>query len=230
MKLGTRVWALITVVAVLAFVAGGYFLGVAPLLDQRAAAETARQAALAQNQVLQGDIDRLERAQGDLDKYKAVAADFDALIPDAIDSQRFIRSLDAIAAANGVTITKIAIDKFMPYSPPAVDPATEALEGAPPPYTDGRITAENFVIVPISTTIEGGWAESLAFIKQLQTGDRLVLLTDIDQTIKDGSYSTEVSGYMYVLVKPGTPVADDTAGTDASSDQPTDGETASARG
>ena len=41
MKLGTQLWALITVVVVIALVAGGYFLGVAPLLEQRALAESA---------------------------------------------------------------------------------------------------------------------------------------------------------------------------------------------
>ena len=224
MKLGTRVWGLITVVVVAALVAGGYFLGVSPLLSQRASAETARQAALAQNQGLQNEIARLEAARGNLDEYQALAASYEQLVPDTVDSQRFIRSLDSLAGANGVTIQEISIQQFLPYVPP--ENSDEYSEDAPPPFTDGRITGDNFVIVPFSITVTGGWAESLNFVHQLQFGDRLVLLTTIDQSVSDGTYSTTVAAYMYVLVKPGTPVpgqepVEEGAEQPASTDDPT---------
>lgn len=219
MKLGTQLWALITVVVVIALVAGGYFLGVAPLLEQRALAESARQAAAAQNQALQSEIARLDEAAEDLDKYQELAAEFAELVPGSVDSQQFIRSLDALAASTGVTITKISIESFIPYEAPVADPAAEVFEGAPPPFTDSRINSSNFVIVPIAVTVEGGWFESLGFVHELQFGERLVLLTDIDQSVTDGLYSTDVSAYMYVLVRPGTTVAAETvtAGVDSES-------------
>lgn len=244
MKLGTRVWGLITVVVVIALVAGGYFLGVAPLLEQRAQAEAARQAAATQNQALEAEIARLDKASKDLDKYQALVADFEKLVPTSVQSQRFIRTLDALAAANGVTVTRIGIDQFVPYQAPGVDPSAEVNEAAPPPYTDSRITDENFVIVPFSLTIEGGWRESMNFVRQLQFGDRLVLFTKIDQSIKDAAYSTEISAYMYVLVKPGSALPSqetvdtgDTGGADSIDDEApavenetSDDESASARG
>ncbi len=241
MKLGTRVWGLITVVVVIALVAGGYFVGVSPLLQQRAQAETARQAAADQNRLLEAEISRLEKASKDLDKYQELVTDFEQLVPTSVQSQRFIRTLDALAAANGVTITRIGIDNFIPYQAPVADPSVEVNEAAPPPYSDSRITDENFVIVPFSLTVEGGWLESMNFVRQLQLGDRLVLLTKIDQSIKDASYSTEISAYMYVLVKPGSKLpAEETTtdGADAPSDaetsavenEPSDDESASARG
>ncbi len=229
MKLGTRVWGLITVVVVVALVAGGYFLGVAPLLDQQAKAEALRKEALAQNQVLQAEIAQLEQAEEDLDKYQALAADFEKLIPETVDSQRFIRSLDALAVANAVTVTQITVDRFLPYEPPAVDAAVEYSEKAPPPFTDPRITDKNFVIVPFSVSVDGGWAESLNFVHQLQYSDRLVLLTSISQSMKDTVYTTDVTAYMYVLVKPGTPVPGEEV-VEGGTDSPTDGETASAQG
>lgn len=205
MKLGTRAWGLITVIVVIALVAGGYFLGAAPLLDQQAKAEAARLNAVATNQTLEGEIARLQKAEEDLDEYQALAADFGTLIPDSVDSQRFIRSLDTLAAGNGVTITKIAIEQFIPYTAPAVDPDAAGSEKAPPPYTDSRINDKNFVIVPVSVTVEGGWAESLSFVHALQFGDRLMLFTSIDQSTTDTAYSTEIKGYIYVLVPPGAP-------------------------
>jgi hypothetical protein len=237
-KLGTRIWALITIVVVVALVAGGYFLGAAPLLQQQAKAEADRKSALAVNQGLEAEIARLKAAELNLDEYQALATDFARLVPDGVDSQRFIRSLDAIASANAVTIAEITIDAFVPYVPPKTD--EDADEKAPPPYTDDRINSNNFVIVPFSVTVEGGWAESLSFVHQLQFGDRLVLLTGIDQSITDSAYSTKITAYMYVRVPPGGRVTDtkDT-GTEESpaptesdepATEPTDDETASARG
>jgi Tfp pilus assembly protein PilO len=232
MKLGTRIWALITVIVVIAFVAGGYFLGVAPLLAQRGAYELARQAAVSQNEALQRDIDRLSAAEEHLDDYQDLAADFAKLIPGKVDSQGFIRGLDRMSAASGVTITKIAVDQFLPYAAP-VDAGQEVSEKAPPPYTDPRINDQNFVLVPISVTVQGGALESLNFVHALQFGERLVLLMNVDQT-EDGSlYSTTINAYMYVLISPGAVLDDeqvDQEAPPADPAEPTDDETASARG
>lgn len=231
MKLGTQVWGLITVVVVIALVAGGYFLGIAPFLDQQAKAEVARKAALAENQVLESEILQLEQASKNLGDYQDLAADYEKLIPETVDSQRFIRSLDSLAAANGVTITKIAIDRFLPYEAPPIEEGVEYSEKAPPPFADSRITDKNFVIVPISVSVDGGWAESLNFVHQLQFSDRLVLLTSIEQSMKDAVYTTDVTAYMYVLVKPGTPVPGEEVVEEGSEvSEPTEGETAAARG
>jgi len=170
-KVGTQIWALITVVVVIALVAGGYFLGVAPLLQQQASADADRRAARAVNDGLEAEIAQLQLAKSDVDEYQSLASDYEELIPGKVDSQRFIRGLDALAAANGVTISELKIDEFIPYSAPVADDQFD--EKAPPPYTNDRITDKNFVIVPFSLTVDGGWAESLNFVHLLQFGDRL---------------------------------------------------------
>jgi len=228
-KVGTQIWALITVVVVIALVAGGYFLGVAPLLQQQASADADRRAARAVNDGLEAEIAQLQLAKSDVDEYQSLASDYEELIPGKVDSQRFIRGLDALAAANGVTISELKIDEFIPYSAPVADDQFD--EKAPPPYTNDRITDKNFVIVPFSLTVDGGWAESLNFVHLLQFGDRLVLLTGIDQSTTDTAYSTKISGFMYVFVKPGALVKNeqvDQGGTAPT--EPSDGETPSARG
>lgn len=233
MKLGTRVWGLITVVVVLALVAGGYFLGVSPFLTQQAQAESARRDAEAENDGLQSQIAALQAAEKNIDAYQELAADYDALVPRTVESQRFIRSLDALASQNGVTISEIKIDSFLSYGAPAAD-ANSTDELAPPPYTNAKISDKNFVIVPFSVTVEGGWGESLAFINQLQFGDRLVLYTSIEQETTDTAYSTVIDGYMYVLIHPGDPVPGqeivDKGGDAPSTPEPSDDETAAARG
>jgi len=251
MKLGTRVWGLITVVVIMALLAGGYFLGVAPLLDQQAKANSERQDAVAVNEGLEAEITKLRAAEKRIDDYESLAADYEALVPRTVESQRFIRTLDGLAAANGVTISEIKIDAFVPYSAPSADGDTAVDDLAPPPYTNPKIDERNFVIVPFSVTIEGAWAESLAFVNRLQFGDRLVLYTSIEQEATDTAYSTIIEGYMYVLIRPGDPVpgqeivekggdaetpgsANDPTPSDAStptdSPTPSDAETPTARG
>lgn len=240
MKLGTRVWGLITVVVVIALVAGGYFLGVSPFLAQQDQADSARQDAADANDALEAEIASLRAADKNLDQYEALAADYEALVPRTVESQRFIRTLDGLAAANGVTISEITIDSFLQYSAPAGG-GDAVDELAPPPYTNAKITDKNFVIVPFGITVEGGWAESLAFVNQLQFGDRLILYTSIEQETTDTAYSTVIEGYMYVLIHPGDPVpgqeiveqgGGDVAepSTPADPTVPSDDETASARG
>ncbi|RQP09593.1 MAG: hypothetical protein EAS51_11265 [Microbacteriaceae bacterium] len=205
MKLGTQVWALITVVVVGALVAGGYFLGVAPFLDQQKRADTERVEAEDANATLEAEIAALRVAEQKLDDYEELAERYEKLVPRTVESQRFIRTLDALAAANGVVVTELKIDAFQLYTAPAGG-GGEVDELAPPPHTDPRIKSENFVIVPFSVTIEGGWAESLAFVDALQFGDRLVLFTSVGQEQTDTAYSTVVKGNMYVLIHPGDPI------------------------
>lgn len=226
MKLGTQVWGLITVVVVLALVAGGYFLGAAPLLDAQAKSESARKEAVAANETLQADINRLKLAEEDLDEYVSVAAELEQLIPDTVDSQRYIRQLNAIAAAAGVTISEITIDNFLTYSPQGGD-GTET-DAAPAPYTDGRINDENFVVVPLTVTVEGGWNEAVNFMHGVQYGDRLVLVQGIETTTTDTAFSTKISGVMYVLVRPDTPAPGSDPEDEAT--EAADGENATARG
>ena len=119
MKLGTQVWGLITVVVVGALVAGGYFLGVAPFLEQQKRADLERVEAEDANATLEAEIAALRVAEQKLDDYQELAERYEDLVPRTVQSQRFIRTLDELAAANGVTISELKIDSFQLYSPPS---------------------------------------------------------------------------------------------------------------
>ncbi len=206
MKLGTRVWGLITVVVVGALVAGGYFLGVAPFLDQQKKADAERSEAADANATLEAEIAALRVTETKLDEYEDLAAEYEELVPRTVQSQRFIRTLDALAIANGVTVTEIKIDSFEQYSPPVSKADAVLDELAPAPFTDPKIGPDNFVLVPFSVTVSGGWVESLSFVNALQFGERLVTYTSIEQETTDVAYSTVMKGYLYVLIHPGDPI------------------------
>jgi hypothetical protein len=69
---------------------------------------------------------------------------------------------------------------------------------------DTLITGSNFVDIPVTIAVSGQWDQSLAFIKGLQTGKRLFLVTGIvTKQADDGSgLTTTISGFIYALIDP----------------------------
>ncbi|TFD13171.1 hypothetical protein [Cryobacterium sp. TMT4-10] len=91
---------------------------------------------------------------------------------------------------------------------PAADPATAAgatVVGAALPVAPPGITANNFVAVPITVSVEGNYSKLLDFTDGLQTGKRLALVTSIETTTVSPEISTaKISAYVYVLLNPAT--------------------------
>jgi len=217
-KLGTRVWSLVTVVVVAGLLAGGWFLGAAPLLEGQARQEQFRKAAVATNEGIEAAIAKLVVEKDNLPELQTRASELEEAIPRDVESAAFITSLNNLAAASAVTITAISISDGMPYSAPR---QTSDVDGAPVPVTDQRINENNFVLIPVSIEVSGGWNEVLNFVNGVQTSTRLVLATQLDTTATgDGAYQSTITGVMYALQRKGAP-----AGL-----EPTDGETAAAQG
>lgn len=209
MKLGTRVWGLVTVVVIAALLAGGWFLGASPLLDGQAREEAQRKAALATNQGIEATIARLAKEKDNLPQLQARAQELEEAIPQDVESAAFITSLNNLAAASTVTIVSISLGDAMPYSAPR---ETSTVDGAPAPVTDQRINDGNFVLIPVSIEVSGGWAETLNFVNGVQTSTRLVLANQLDTaSTGTGAYTTTITGVMYALQRAGSaPSAGDT--------------------
>lgn len=213
MKLDNRIWAILTTLVVVALFAGGWFLGASPLLDQVNASEAERAEVIAHNQQLEADLATLAKAKEGLPEMIEAADLLAKSIPGDTDSSNFIRALNELAAAAGVTITAIEMQDGQPYQPPVAQDAAAApvTEGAAPvvpqapsrdpaPHTDPLITPDNFVVVPISITVEGAWPNVLDFIDRLQHGERLALVSDVKATRNSGdSFTTVLGGTIYVL-------------------------------
>lgn len=207
MKVGTRIWALVTVVVVAALLAGGWFLGAAPLLDSQARLETERKATLASNQQIEANIAKLAKEEENLPKLQARAKELEQAIPRDVESAAFITSLNNLAASSAVTITSISMGEGIPYSTPR---QTAEADGAPVPVTDQRINDGNFVLIPVSIEVSGGWVEVLNFLNGVQTSTRLVLANELDTTSTGtGAYTSTITGVMYALQRHDTPAAAD---------------------
>lgn len=71
------------------------------------------------------------------------------------------------------------------------------------PVAPAGIDANNFVAVPITVTIEGGYASLMDFIDGLQKGTRLVLVTTIDTaTVSPDKSTAKIAALVYVLLNP----------------------------
>jgi hypothetical protein len=70
--------------------------------------------------------------------------------------------------------------------------------------------------VPVSITIEGTWSQTLAFVKNLQTGQRLYAVGSIGSKQKAddaAQYQTTVTGYVFAVLDPTSLAAKAAAGT-----------------
>jgi Tfp pilus assembly protein PilO len=202
MKLGNQMWAIISILLVGAIVAGGWFLAASPLLTAKAEADAQFVATEQVNQQHAATLVSLRAASKDLPELLKRARELESAIPSGLESSPLITAINDLAAATGVSITAIRIDDGVSYQEPS---AEQAPDGAPNPLTDARITGENFVLIPLSFEVVGGLPNVLAFIHGIQTGERLVLVTELD-TAADGegstTYTATISGTTYVLMRP----------------------------
>ncbi len=217
-----RIISGLTIFVTVVLVAVGYFLVAQP---QLAAASTANaQLVDAQSQIstTQAALISLKNEQKKLPDMKAQLKALQLSIPSNIDGSAYIRGLNDLASAAGVTITSIAVTDPQAYVPPvlptpAATPtarpsasATPAPAAATPavigwvPTMDALITGTNFVTIPVTVTVTGSFDGSLGFIHGLQTGTRLFLVTGIVTKEAEGGsgVTATVSGYIYALIDP----------------------------
>ena len=217
MKLGTQIWGLIAFVVSAGVLAAGWFLGASPLLTARGQADEQRASAIAQNDGIELKISTLKQQKEKLDDYQKRADELEVMIPSDIKAADFIRSLNSLAGASNVQIESITLSDPLKYAAPSGDPVDE--EFAPNPVTDSRITSDNFLLVPVTVGVKGGWNEVLAFTHGMQTSSRLMLVTTVNTSEDQGVFTTTLSGTMYVLIRPEAPASaasdDETSDTDA---------------
>jgi Tfp pilus assembly protein PilO len=215
-----RILSALTVFLMVALVAAGWFLVAQPQLAAASTANTTLAGVQSQSAATQATIKQLISQQKELPRLTTDLAALRLSIPAGADSSAYINGLDALAAASGVTITELTLSDPLVYSSPAPPPAaptTGATSSPSPspsptaskapvkagwtPPTDSRITGANFIAIPVSVTTTGDWSTTLTFLKGLQTGQRLFLITGISTELDtSGVLKATAKGYIYVLI------------------------------
>lgn len=233
----TKIWMLAGAIVMVGVLAMGWFVGVQPQLTSIADTDSQTESIRAQNQAteianakLKGDYENIDEFRAELEKLRG-SIPADAAMP------TFLTQIDALASSTGTVIAGITVDEPQPYTAPASSaeapaaPAAEATDDsaegaetasensdaeaqteeedtAPVISTDPRITAENFVAVPVSIDVRGTFAQAMEFTSALQHGTRLYLVTELStsespETATDiMQVEAHVSGYVYVLLTP----------------------------
>jgi hypothetical protein len=226
-----RILSALTVFLMVVLVAAGWFLVAQPQLAAAATANQSLAGVQSQSAATQATITRLIGEQKKLPELTKDLAALRLSIPGGAESSAYINGLNALAASAGVTITEITLDDPVAYTSP-VPAASAPKPGATPsptptptatptkaaapagwtPPSDPRITAANFIAIPVSVTTDGDWPSTLGFIHGLQTGQRLFLVTGIATDVEtDGSLKAVIKGYIYVLLDPASAKIDTSA-------------------
>jgi Tfp pilus assembly protein PilO len=213
-----RLMLVLAGLAAVVVLAGGFFLGVRPQLDRAAAARSDASSIDATNEVTRAELARLRDQAKTLPQQKSGLSALRQSVPSTASSSAFISALNATADQAGVKVSSLTVGDAEAYMPPVtVDagstgasgsatatpspsvtpaPATGAAQipAALAPTTSSSITAQNFSVVPVSVSVNGDFAQALAFVKGVQAGDRLFLITSISSSMSASSESSESDG------------------------------------
>jgi len=204
-----RIWIAGCAIVMAAAVALGWLLGASPLLEAARAAGEARDAAEAQNLSYTQELATLKEQFAGIGELEDQLADLREELPALADQPGYLAQLASAAERHSVKLTSITVADAVAYAPTAAEvppveaPAADAAEtedaaadaepatippvvGAGVPVTSPLVTAENFVSIPVTLALEGGYGNVLDFVDSVQTGTRLSAVTAFS-TSKDGA-------------------------------------------
>ena len=222
-----RLWVIGSVAAMVVIVLLAWFIGVAPQLASIATINAQQASVDAQNAREQAVLDRLEEDAANEQDLMAEWKLASSSVPSGTGVPRFIDQLHALAASTGVTITRITVSDAAPFvvtAPVAADAdaaSTETSTDASGAAAPTGIDASNFAFLQVGIEVAGEYPRILEFVNGLQTGERLMLVNDLDVSsiaqdpnavpvegeapVVVAGYDARVAGYIYSLVDASRP-------------------------
>ncbi|MET4582811.1 Tfp pilus assembly protein PilO [Conyzicola nivalis] len=186
-----RIWIISGALVIVIVLTLSGLLGVKPQLDAAAASDSDRAAVELLNGQHAAELIQLRTQAETIDELRSQVAELRRSVPASDDLDTFIGELGALQAVNGVVVTN--------YTP------AEAVLFLPAPAVEGAIPASvmnnNFASISVAITVTGARESTLNFVKGLQTGSRLVLVSDVSVApAADGVTTTTITGLVYVLL------------------------------
>ena len=244
-----RLWIIGAGLAMVAVMVMGWFLGIQPQLSSATTASDNLATTQTQNAASSASIAKLKSDFEGITKLTQDVATLRESVPSSAQISAFVTELDSLAGIHQVEVKSIAISDAKAYTPPVIVAAVPAGGTSPSPsptptpsptatpvsapaapaapvlVTNPKITAANFVAIPVQLAIKGPYSNVLDFVRGLQTGPRLFLVTTITtkppaDKAAAGSVDATVGGLVYVLLAngaSGTSGATETGGTSEAS-------------
>ena len=223
-----RLWQLGAALVALGALALGWFLGVSPALDARATSTSQLASLQSANDQTALRIAKLAKDKQQLPQLQQQLAGLLTSVPTSADIPDFVNQINAAASQSGVTVTSIGVSDatpFQPVAPPAGSAAptassTTATGSTPtpspsptvapgmPPVTDALVDSKSMAVIPVDIAATGTLTQSLDFVKAMQSGARLYLVTKVatnplsgTETASTGQFTVTLSGTVYTLTK-----------------------------
>jgi Tfp pilus assembly protein PilO len=224
-----RIWSIGAVVAMIAILVGGWFLGIQPQLDAAASAQAQRagiQQLNAANEAALRALQADDAKKNELsDQFVQLSASVPALpqFPIFLDEVNEIATSNHVVVSNATTSSNLAYQPVAPATPqpaagssgaspaptssPTPSPSATAapsVTAAAPVATNPLITSKNFYAVPVSFTLTGDTSSILNVVEGVQKGKRLFLINGLTTSVAPpGStvpgVQAQVSGFIYVV-------------------------------
>jgi len=193
----SRIWVIAGALVIVVVLALGGLLGVKPQLDAAKLSNDDREAVEILNDQHRAELAALKEQATRRDAISAEVAALRASVPAIPDLDGLTGELAQLAAQHGVVLTA-----YTPQDAAMFVPSTE-LEAVVP----ASVNATNFAVISVSITVEGTREAGLAFVKGLQSGARLVLVSDVTVgAAEEGVTSVAITGLVYALFD--TPIVD----------------------
>jgi Tfp pilus assembly protein PilO len=245
-----RLWTIGAGLAMVVVLVMGWFLGIQPQLSSATTAGDNLATTQTQNAASSASIAKLKTDFEGITKLTQDVATLRESVPSSAQISAFVTELDSLAGQHQVEVKSIGISDAKAYTPPAVIAAAPAAGTSPSPspspiptatnvpvsapaaptapvlVTNSKITAANFIAIPVQLSIKGPYSNVLEFVRGLQTGPRLFLVTTMStkppgDKASAGSVDASVGGLVYVLLANGASVAGGTSGTSGTSEAST---------
>lgn len=199
-----QLW-LLTALASLAVLAGGYFLVVSPKASAAKSLRTEAEEQSDANRALQHKIQMLNAQKKDLPKLQAELDKFNTKIPDNPELPKLVRSLSDAADSSGVNLVAVT------PSVPTLATANGAVAAAPSATTA-------IANIPVTVKVRGSYAQLAQFFSEIEGLPRAFLVTGAKVTPDKGDtnagsavagnpLSAEVTGRLFMTTKAPAPVA-----------------------
>jgi type II secretory pathway pseudopilin PulG len=191
-----RIWALGTVIAIVAVLALGYLLGVQPMLNRLDAAKAETVTTQANNAAQEATLAVMKGQYENLDELRDELEVLRISIPGTLDSDFVYQLFAGYSTIAGATIDSITLGEAQLYGVTS--------EGSP--TVEGVEPVANLYTIPVTIGIRGeDAAPGLAFVAAMQRGPRLFLVTSYSAGGGEEGSGGEVgtiTGYMFVLADP----------------------------
>ena len=176
MNVKTRLWILGTVLICGAFVLLGVTGGLLPQLTAATSTEMLADSTEQQNEAQQAQLTRLQNAKQNGDELAATLADLRKALPDTAASTDWVSELRSIENSSKAVVTEFKLPN------PLLGAAGSAQANPPKDgAAAGNTTAASGPqTIPFTLKVTGSSrAEVADFLRRLQTGDRLVLISKV---------------------------------------------------